>query len=172
MALKPQEGRTMRFSWVSVRLRAFVGITAFDPQGNSAGILSPGLAGGYFTASATWEACSDGVLTEEDRRLSRVGGLSELREQGSAGAAVWTQGFGLWTPELVRMEGSAQSRGWVLWTRLGCSLMEAMVASSSVPQSFPPLFTAPAKRKICLSPFPTLTYSAVAKWCWKSGFKS
>ena len=153
MALKPQEGRTMRFSWVSVRLGAFVGITAFDPQGNSAGILSPGLAGGFFTTRATWEACSDGVLTEEDRRLSRVGALPELREQGSAGAAMWTQGFGLWTPELVRMEGSAWSRGWVLWTRLGCSLMAAMVASSSMPQSFPPLFTAPAKKKNLPLPF-------------------
>ena len=51
MALKPQEGRTMRFSWASVRLRAFVGIIAFNPQGKSAGILSPGLADGFCTAS-------------------------------------------------------------------------------------------------------------------------
>ena len=48
----------------------------------------------------------------------------------------------------------------------------AAVASSSTLQSFPPLFTAPTKRKICLFPFPALTYSAVVKWCWKSGFKS
>ena len=71
-----------------------MGIIAFNPQGNSAGLLSPGLAGGFFTASATWEACSDGALTEEYRRLSRVGSLPKLRERGSVGAAC---GHRFWT---------------------------------------------------------------------------
>lgn len=30
-----------------------MGIIAFNPQGNSAGLLSPGLAGGFFAAGAT-----------------------------------------------------------------------------------------------------------------------
>lgn len=96
MALKPQEGRTMRFSWASVRLRAFVGIIAFNPQGKSAGILSPGLTDEFCTASATQEACSDGTLTQEYRRLSRWAVRPSSESKEVLGLRVDT-GFGLWT---------------------------------------------------------------------------
>ena len=85
IALRPQGERTIRFSWVSVIRRALVAVTAFNPQG-----------------------------TLRKRGLSRVGGSPELTEQGSGGAAVWTQGFWMLDSRTVQDGGKSGPQPWRL----------------------------------------------------------